>query len=226
MGKINQSEKKKISMLAALVIAVLSFGSFVTVMNATGNAPFGISSVFADEGEDDEDDDKDEDEDEDEDKDEDEDDDKDDQKKEAEKKAKELAKEKAKKDRELLKKQADDMRNSSDDDEDEDDDADELEDEEEDEEDEEEDELNKKRAEILEDIYEDIIEAEEDIMKAQAEGVDVTKALATLALAKEKVTSDLDDALRSGKKTILFSGKGVFIRIKNNIYIYSSFLCV
>lgn len=72
----------------------------------------------------------------------------------------------------------------------------------------EEEKLNEKKADILEDIYEEIFDAEERIEKARLEGVDVTKALATLAEAKTKAllveqslsVSDIEAAKRIMKE--------------------------
>lgn len=69
-------------------------------------------------------------------------------------------------------------------------------------------EASKKKLEIIEDIYEEIFEAAERIEKARLEGVDVTKALATLEAARAKAKqaeaslalSDLEAAKRLAKE--------------------------
>lgn len=200
-------EKKKIALLPALLVAVLSFGGFIGAATIFSGSTSGLIPVsFAKDGEDDDD--------EDEDKDEDKDDDKDDDKKsKSEKKAKEEAKKKAERDREAAKKAAERSRESSDDDEDDDmvngvkvrgdgsvDDDDKDEDEDEDKDDDsvsgrDDDDMDddngmyKDRAKTLSKLEKELAEAEEDILEKQAEGVDVTAALARLAEAKAKAAT-------------------------------------
>jgi hypothetical protein len=199
-----KQKQKNASMIAVLMISMLSLGSFAYTYSAiTGNTL--LSAAQAKDGEDDDsEDDKDEDEDEDEDKNDDKDEDK--SKKEAEKRAKEAAKQKAEWQREQLKKKTETLRKTQerkfeveheeDESEDVNDDNgnDGVEDEDEDDSIEK---LSEKRTDALEDMTEDIIEAEERITRAQAEGIDVTKALATLAAAKAKVA-----AFESSSETI------------------------
>ncbi len=183
-------KNKSISLFTALLIAIFSFSGFAFALTAVTGSPMLALVSQAHNGEDDSEDeneDEDEDEDENEDEDEDENDEEDKIEKEKEKKAKEEAKKKAeyqreqwKKKSELLRKQAESRREFEDDDSDEDEEQDE---------DEQEHEEDDKKADILEDINEDIIEAEERITRAQAEGIDVTKAMATLATAKEKAST-------------------------------------
>jgi hypothetical protein len=193
-----KQKQKNASMIAVLMISMLSLGSFAYTYSAiTGNTL--LSAAQAKDGEDDDsEDDKDEDEDEDEDEDKNDDKDEDKSKKEAEKRAKEAAKQKAEWQREQLKKKTETLRKTQerkfeveheeDESEDSNDDNgnDGVEDEDEDDSIEK---LSEKRTDALEDMTEDIIEAEERITRAQAEGIDVTKALATLAAAKAKVAA-------------------------------------
>jgi hypothetical protein len=194
-----KQKQKNASMLAVLMISMLSLGSFAYTYSAvTGNTL--LSAAQAKDGEDDDgEDDKDEDKDEDED----ENDDKEDKsKKEAEKRAKEAAKQKAEWQREQLKKKTEALRKTEErkfevrhketesEDANDDNGNDGVEDENEDESDDDSAEkLTERRSDALEDMSEDIIEAEERIARAQAEGIDVTKALATLAAAKAKVAA-------------------------------------
>ena len=201
-----KQKQKNASMIAVLMISMLSLGSFAYTYSAiTGNTL--LSAAQAKDGEDDDsEDDKDEDEDEDEDEDKNDDKDEDKSKKEAEKRAKEAAKQKAEWQREQLKKKTETLRKTQerkfevkheeDESEDVNDDNgnDGVEDEDEDDSIEK---LSEKRTDALEDMTEDIIEAEERITRAQAEGIDVTKALATLAAAKAKVA-----AFESSSETI------------------------
>lgn len=202
-----KTKEKSISFFAAFLIGLLSLSGFAfAAVLTTGNPMMALISQAKD-GEDDGggDDDSGKD-DEDEDEDEDKDDDKgDDQEKEAEKQAKEVAKKKAEWQREQLKKKSELLRKQNEtrrsfDDGDEDEEENEVEDENENEDSSKDDD----KADILEDINGEIIDAEERIARAQAEGIDVTKALATLAVAKEKAAAaekDLAttsyDALRS-----------------------------
>lgn len=180
------TKEKSWSIFSAFLIGVLSLSGFAFAsLVTTGNPMMALISQAKD-GEDDGDEDEDEDENEDEDEDEDEDDDKDD---EAEKQAKEAAKKKAEYQREQLKKKAEYERESLKKraeqqrrfDDKSKDDLEESEDESES--------IADKKADILKDINEEIIDAEERIARAQAEGIDVTKALATLAIAKEKAAA-------------------------------------
>lgn len=195
---------------SALLIALLSFGGFVGVATIVSNNYSGLTPVsFAKDGEDDnEDDNEDEDEDEEEDKDEDEEEDK---KSESEKKAKEEAKKKAEREREAAKKAAEQARKSSgsgsddsDDDmvngvklrgdgsvdDDQESEGKEVEDENEVEEEHGDDNgMYKDRTKTLSKLEKELMETEKDILEKQAEGVDVTAALARLAEAKAKLTA-------------------------------------
>lgn len=191
------SEKKKVSLLAAFLVAALSFGGFVGVAaifsgNTTGLIPISFASDD-DEGDDDNDEDEDEDEDDDE-------DDDDDKESKSEKKAKEDAKKKAERDREAAKKAAERSGKASDDDDSDDDSDDSDDDSDENEVDELDDEdgddrkgndngMYKDRAKTLSKLEKELAEAEEEILEKQAEGVDVTAALARLAEAKAKAAT-------------------------------------
>ena len=182
---MQKTKNKSLSLFTGLLIAVFSFSGFAFALTVVTGSPMLALISQANTGEDD-----DEESDDNEDSDDTEDDDEDDQdqiEKEKEKEAKEEAKKKAeyqreqwKKKSELLRKKTEMLRNreEADSDENEDQDDDRQEHEEDD-----------KKADILEDINEDIIDAEERITRAQAEGIDVTKALATLAIAKEKASA-------------------------------------
>ena len=182
---MQKTKNKSLSLFTGLLIAVFSFSGFAFALTVVTGSPMLALISQANTGEDD-----DEESDDNEDSDDTEDDDEDDQdqiEKEKEKEAKEEAKKKAeyqreqwKKKSELLRKKTEMLRNreeaDSDENEDQDDDTQEHEE-------------DDKKADILEDINEDIIDAEERITRAQAEGIDVTKALATLAIAKEKASA-------------------------------------
>src|SRR3989344_620502 len=174
MPKINT----KMGTGAALVIALLAFGAFAGAAALVTKNQFNFAAITsADEGEDDNNDDG-EDEDKDEDKDDSEDEDKEDKKDE---KAKEEAKKKAERARESAKKQAERSgTNSEDEDEDE---ADEVEDKDEDKNGDDEG-MFKDRDKTLAKLQKEIAKAKENILKKQAEGTDVTAALARLALAE------------------------------------------
>lgn len=212
---------------------MLSFGGFIGVATIfSGNTSGLVPVSFAKDGEDDgdEDDDKDDDKDDDED-----DDNKDDDKEsKSEKKAKEEAKKKAEREREAAKKAAERANKSFEDDEDEDDDMvngvkvrgdgsidddgkDEDEDEDKDDDSvsgrddddmDDDNDMYKDRAKTLSKLEKELAEAEEDILEKQAEGVDVTAALARLAEAKAKAatvggvfdSNDLDAAKQLSKE--------------------------
>lgn len=205
---------KKMSLSAALLVAVLSFGGFMGIATFVTQNNLGFVSVSSADDSDEEGDDEDEDEDEDKDENKDEDEDKDDdEQSESEKKASEALKKKAEKEREAAKKAAERSNRESDDE----DDADELENEGEDsskddDEDEREDGddngMYRDRAKTLAALAEDIAEAEKEILQKQSEGVDVTAALARLALAKAGIDSvdgafdsnNLEDVKRLSKE--------------------------
>lgn len=161
---------------ASLVIAVLSFGAFAgTAAIVTKNQFSFAHTTSADEGED---------EDEPEDEPEEEDDDNDQEKdQEKAKKEQEKAREKAKKEAEKARESSGKEDNEEDDDDNavEDEDGDENEDENEDGDD---DGMYQDRDKTLEKLQEKISEAEKHILEKQAEGVDVTAALASLAAVK------------------------------------------
>jgi len=196
--------ESKLSLLGALLVAVLSFGGFVGAATLVTDNSFKFVPVSsADDGGDDEDEDEDEDkDDEDKDEDEDKDDDKDDEDKqsESEKRAAEAAKKKAEQEREAAKKAAERDENELDDDmkEEENEVEDEMENEDEDENELDEDSDGKEsddngmyrdRDKTLSKLTEEVAKAEKEILEKQAEGVDVTAALARLALAKAALTS-------------------------------------
>lgn len=179
--------ESKLSLLGALLVAVLSFGGFVGAATLVTDNSFKFVPVSsADDGEDDN-------EDEDEDKDEDKDDDEDKQS-ESEKKAAEAAKKRAEQQREAAKKAAEQDEDELDDD---------MKEEENEMEDEDENELNedsdekesddngmyRDRDKTLSKLTEEVDKAEKEILEKQAEGVDVTAALARLALAKAALNS-------------------------------------
>ncbi len=179
------------SLFTGLLIAIFSFSGFAFAYTVSTGSPFMTLISQAHNGEDDNEDSNDSEDSNDNENDNEDSNDQDKKiEKEKENKAKEEAKKKAeyqreqwKKKSELLRKQVENRREVEkkiDDDSDEDmnDDEDEQEHEEDD-----------KKSDILEDINEDIIDAEERITRAQAEGIDVTKALATLAVAKEKASA-------------------------------------
>lgn len=203
------SEKKKVPLLPALLVAVLSFGGFVGVATLFSSNTSGLIPIsFAKDGEDDGGDDGDKDEDKDEDKD-------DDKESKSEKKAKEEAKKKAERDRETAKKAAERSRESSDDTDEDDDmvngvkvrgdgsvdddgkdeDENEVEDMDDDSVTGRDDDMDddngmyKDRTKTLSKLDKELAEAEKDILEKQAEGVDVTAALARLAEAKAKAAT-------------------------------------
>lgn len=134
------SEKKKVALLPALLVAVLSFGGFIGAATIfSGNTSGLIPVSFAKDGEDDGD------EDEDKDKDEDEDEDKED----------------------------DSVSGRDDDDMDDDNNNG----------------MYKDRAKTLSKLDKELAEAEKEILEKQAEGADVTAALARLAEAKAKAAT-------------------------------------
>lgn len=203
--------RKKINQLGlgtALLITVLSFGAFAGSLAVFTNNKFGFEPVtLADDGEDggdnERDDNEDENENDDDEEDKDEEDDNNDKEKEQEKAKKEQERE-----REKAKKQAERLRENSnkddaeDGDEVEDDDADEIDDE---------DDNNgmfKDRDKTLSKLQKEIAKAEKEILEKQAEGVDVTAALARLALAKATIGSvgsafdanNLEEAKRLAKE--------------------------
>ncbi|OGI30554.1 MAG: hypothetical protein A3G09_00465 [Candidatus Moranbacteria bacterium RIFCSPLOWO2_12_FULL_48_12] len=179
--------KTKMGTGAALVIALLALGTFAGVAAIVTKNQFNFAAITsADEGEDDneaEDDGEDEDEDKDDDKD--------------KEKEQEKAKKEQEKASEKAKKEAEKARESSNK-EDDDEDADEVEDEnksetDEDEADEADEDENKggdnegmfkDRDKTLSKLQEEIDKARKNILEKQAEGADVTTALARLALAE------------------------------------------
>lgn len=201
----------RLSFSSTLVIIVFVLSPFASVTQFLNTSPASTHKLVAQakDGEDDSNDD---------DKDEDKDDDKDkakeaekqekERKKEQEKAAKEAAKKKVEVERELLKKKLEVMKEKSgiDDDDlnddsngtDEDDSAsgDDTK------------EFEKKKVKIIDDIYEDIFDAAQRIEQARIEGVDVTKALATLEEARAKAklaeaslsNTDLETAKRLAKE--------------------------
>lgn len=202
--------RKKINQLGlgtALLITVLSFGAFAGSLAVFTNNKFGFEPVtLADDGEDSGDSESDDNGNENEDDDE--------KENEKEKKDVEEAKKKSEREREATKKQAERLRESSDDnDDDSDDDVDEIDDEDEDG-DENEDEgddngMFKDREKTLSKLEKEIAEAEKEILEKQIEGVDVTAALARLALARAAISSvtsafdanNLEEAKRLAKET-------------------------
>lgn len=174
--------KNKLGMGASLLITVLAFGAFAGAAAVVTQNQFSLApTTLADEGEDDGGDDQEDDS---------EDDNNDEEK--AKEKEKEKVKKEQEKEREKAKKESEKSRESSGKEDDgEDDDGVENENEDEDEpedsdEDESEDDdgMFKDRDKTLEKLQEKIAEAEKHILEKQAEGVDVTTALASLAAAK------------------------------------------
>lgn len=173
--------KNKLGMGASLLITVLAFGAFagaaaVVTQNQFSLAPTALADEGDDDGGDDEEDDS-------------EDDNNDEEK--AQEKEKEKAKKEQEKEREKAKKESEKSRESSGKEDDgEDDDGVENENEDEDgSEDSDENESDDKgmfkdRDKTLEKLQEKIAEAEKHILEKQAEGVNVTAALARLAAAK------------------------------------------
>lgn len=209
--------EKKIGLVPALLVALLAFGGFVGVATVVSNNASQLTPVsLAKDGEDDGDDNDDKDEDKDEDKDDDKDKDKE---SESDKKAKEEAKKKAEREREAAKKSAEQASKSSGKSDDSDDMVDGVKlrgdgtvdddatDTKEDEQKETEG-MYKDRAKTLAKLDEELAKAEKEILEKQAEGVDVTAALARLALAKAKVatvggafdTNDLEAAKELSKE--------------------------
>lgn len=195
-----KQQKQGISFVTAALILLFGVGSFVGVANVYNDNHFGSSVAQGKDGEDSGDDDKDDEEDDKDDEEDDKDDDK--QKSESDKKKSEKAREDAKKQaertREINKKSMEQSGRGGNDeveDENEDESSDDLED---DEEDDEEDELDddksgsfsgmyKEKDKTLSKLQEELMDAEEDIMKQQAKGADVTMALASLAAAKASI---------------------------------------
>ncbi len=191
--------EKKLGLFPALLVAVLSFGGFMgvaAVVSENANHLVAVTSASKD-GEDDDKDGGNDDE-----KDEDKDDDKDkDKESESDKKAKEEAKKKAEREREAAKKSAEQASKSSGKSDDSDDMVDSVklrgdgsvDDNGSDGGDEKEemgrDGMYTDRAKTLSKLEEEIAKAEKEILEKQAEGVDVTAALARLAQAKAGVTS-------------------------------------
>ncbi len=186
---MSKTKTKQLGTGAALVIAVLSFGAFAGAAAIITKNQFSLApATLAEDGEDESEDDGG-----DEEANKDEEDDNNDQEKEKEKakKEQEKAREKAKKEDEKARE------SSGKEDDGEDADANEAEDENESEdenEDESEDENNgddegmyKDRDKTLEKLRKEIAKAREKILEKQAEGVDVTAALARLALAEESL---------------------------------------
>lgn len=178
MSKIN----RKMGTGSALVIALLAFGAFVGAAALVSKSQFNFASITsADEGEDsgDSNDGDDEDKPEDEDKNDD-----------SEDKAKEETKKKIERERESAKKQLERSNESSDDDSEDSDIDDESNDVGEVEEDDNGDNngMFKDRAKTLAKLQKEIDEARKNILEKQAEGADVTAALARLALAEAGLT--------------------------------------
>lgn len=183
-----EGSHKAVAFSAIVFMLFGGYFAYAAFLTGTPSSVPGVQSIAAKDGEDDDDDeDEDEDEDEDDDDDEDKDDDDDDSKSEKLKKEEEKKREDAKKAAERAREAA---KRSSDDDMD--DDSDEDENEVEDESDDDGDDENegdehamfKDRDKTLEKLNKKIAEAEKEILEKQAEGVDVTAALAQLAQAK------------------------------------------
>lgn len=214
-----QTETKKMGILSSLVIVFLAFGAFAGAAAIISQNQLSLAPVLlADEGSDDDggDDDGDED-----DEDEDEDDDEDKQEKEREKAKKESEK-RAEKDRKAAQssnRSEDEDDNDVDgdeddsDDEDDADDADEMDDEEDDNRG-----MFKEKDKTLEKLRKEIAKAKEDVMEKQADGADVSVALARLALAEASIdqvglsfdANDLETAkmlAKQVKKTAHFAEK-------------------
>ena len=216
------SKIKKVSFLSTLVLTMFTFGAFAGVLSLVTESNFGLAHmVQAESGSDDEDESEDNDEEEDEEKEtekkaKEEEKAKEKMAKEKEKKAEEAAKRKVDIERQRMKIKTDILRKDSDD---------LFEDEQDDAEDatekaakeiekaaekaaKEAEKLDEKKADILEEIYEEIFDAAERIEKARLEGIDVTKALATLEVAKAKAklveqslaVADIEAAKRIAKE--------------------------
>lgn len=185
---------KKIGVLPALLVAVLSFGGFmgmaaIVSQNNPSLVPVSLAKDGEDDGGDDnEDEDKDEDKDESEDEDNDNDEDKDDDgQSESEKRAAEAAKKRAEQEREAVKKAAE-----QDDDNDVKEEENEVEDDSKDglgEDESDDNGMYRDRDQTLSKLTEEVDKAEKEILEKQAEGVDATAALARLALAKAALAS-------------------------------------
>ena len=164
---------KSLGVVPAALIAIVALGAFVGIAAVMTNNQSGIFPVsFAKDGEDEDEDedekeneDEDEDEDEDEKENEDENENEDDDKDESAKKASEIEKKKLESQREQVKKALEAARKQAEDD---DEDIDDYEDD----------------NETIKDLNEVLAEADKDVAEAKAEGVNVTKALATIAEAK------------------------------------------
>jgi hypothetical protein len=208
--------EKKVGILPALLVAVLSFGGFMAVATVVSHNTPGITPVsFANDGEDDGNDDHgddggdDEDENDDENKDEDKNDDK---QSEADKKAEEAAKKKLEQQREAAKKAAEVSRSGKGSDDGEENEVDnETEDVNEDEGNNGDDHaMFKEDDKTVAKLQEEIAKAEKEILEKQAEGVDVTAALARLAQAKTTLglvngafdSNDLEKAKDLSKETM------------------------
>ena len=189
-----KTKKKPVSFLTALLIAIASFSGFIVTfgMSTSSGSHMFAAVTQAKDGEDDGGDSEDEDKDEDEDNDDDNggDNETDKAEKEATKKAKEAAKQKAEWQREQLKRKTEMLRRSEvrrgevehQENETEDvKDDDSLENEGDD--------NTKHRSDAFEHMSKAVIDAEERIARAQADGIDTTKALATLAAAKERLAN-------------------------------------
>jgi len=197
-----KQKQKNASWLAVLMISMLSLGSFAFTYSAiTGNSFFSIAQASKDDdgGGDDKDEDKDED------KNDDKGGDSKEKKSESEavKKAKEAAKQKAEWQREQLKRKTEVLRKTNerkfevkheeneaeDANDDHGDDGDEIENEIEGMDDNAPAKIAKHRTDALEHMSEEVIKTEERIARAQAEGIDVTKAQATLEAAKARLAA-------------------------------------
>ena len=187
-----EGSRKAVVFSAITFLLLGGYFAYAAFLTGQPSSVPGIQPISAESGSDDDDSDSDEDEDDsDEDKDDNEDDDKDDSKSEKQKKEDERKREEAKKASERAREAAKD---SSDDDMDDESDSDsdsdenEVEDESGDEMDDDSDDdreaMFKDRDKTIEKLNEKIAKAEKEILEKQAEGVDVSAALAQLALAK------------------------------------------
>lgn len=167
-------------MWSAFVIVFFSLAGFYGLVSFVAPGSMNVLKVSAESGsgEDGDDEDNDEDEDKDEDEDEDKDDDEDEKESESDKKEQEAAKKKLEREREAAKQSKED---SEDDGTEGDDDGDEVEDEDKSGDDSG---MYKDRDKTVSKLQEKIAEAEKEILQKQAEGVDVTAALARLTQAK------------------------------------------
>lgn len=186
--------QNKLGMGASLLITVLAFGAFAGAAAVVTQNQFSLApTTLADEGEDDGGDDEEDDSEDDNNDDNDDGDDED--KDDSEDKAKEDAKKKAEREREAAKKQAERSNDDSDDDSEDDADEDESDDIDEDENNGDDKGMFKDRDKTLEKLRKEIAKAREKILEKQAEGTDVTAALARLALAEaslDQVGSSFD----------------------------------